>query len=225
MQIEEPEVDGKVESNDNPTQPRKRLFNRLNPIKAVIGGITQRENGLNNVGGKLNKVPSISQGVSIFADYHKLLYRGNVIDLAVAVVIGAAFASVGFLDSLVKDIISPIVSLASGKALKENFIIPRNDSKFTNSDVNTTEGSSQASNTLSWNYGNFIQTVINVCIISACVFIVIKLYQMGRNTKVAVTEKKYTFCFGSVELQTVRCSECTSWLDMDKYAKSEEVLP
>ncbi|KAG0098088.1 hypothetical protein BGZ93_001178 [Podila epicladia] len=179
MQIEEPEVDGKVESNDNPTQPRKRLFNRLNPIKAVIGGITQRENGLNNVGGKLNKVPSISQGVSIFADYHKLLYRGNVIDLAVAVVIGAAFAS----------------------------------------------GSSQASNTLSWNYGNFIQTVINVCIISACVFIVIKLYQMGRNTKVAVTEKKYTFCFGSVELQTVRCSECTSWLDMDKYAKSEEVLP
>ena len=46
------------------------------------------EKGVNNVGGKLTKVPGISQSVSIFADYRKFLDRGNVIDLAVAVVIG-----------------------------------------------------------------------------------------------------------------------------------------
>lgn len=46
------------------------------------------ENGLTDVGGKLTKVPGISQGVSIFSDYRKFLDRGNVIDLAVAVVIG-----------------------------------------------------------------------------------------------------------------------------------------
>lgn len=50
------------------------------------------ENGLNNVGGKLTKVPGISQGVSIFADYRKFLDRGNVIDLAVAVVIGTVLS-------------------------------------------------------------------------------------------------------------------------------------
>ncbi|KAF9391098.1 hypothetical protein CPC16_004591 [Podila verticillata] len=76
----------------------KRRLN-INPTKAVIGGITQSthavrgglsqmEKGVNNVGGKLTKVPGISQGVSIFADYRKFLDRGNVIDLAVAVVIG-----------------------------------------------------------------------------------------------------------------------------------------
>lgn len=50
------------------------------------------ENGLNNVGGKLTKVPGVSQGVSIFADYRKFLDRGSVIDLAIAVVIGTVLS-------------------------------------------------------------------------------------------------------------------------------------
>ncbi|KAG0276335.1 hypothetical protein BGZ95_007682 [Linnemannia exigua] len=187
----------------------------------VKGGISQVENGLTDVGGKLTKVPGISQGVSIFADYRKFLDRGNVIDLAVAVVIGTAFTSI--VDSLVKDIISPIVALASGKALEENFVLLRKDDTFTNPDFSTRE-SVKASNALSWNYGNFVQTVINFFIISACVFIIVKLYQMGRNTKTAVTEKKCPFCSGSIELDAVRCSKCTSWLDLDEYARAEERL-
>ncbi|KAF9900923.1 hypothetical protein EC991_006730 [Linnemannia zychae] len=216
---------------------KKRL--NINPAKAVIGGISQSanavkqganvvkggisqvENGLTDVGGKLTKVPGISQGVSIFADYRKFLDRGNVIDLAVAVVIGAAFTSI--VDSLVKDIISPIVALASGKALEENFVVLRKDDTFLNPDFST-RASVKASNALSWNYGNFVQTVINFFIISACVFVIVKLYQMGRNTKTAVTEKKCPFCSGSIELKAVRCSKCTSWLDLDEYARAEENL-
>ncbi|KAF9408971.1 hypothetical protein BGZ94_002128 [Podila epigama] len=222
------ETDEKQESSDNGGQPRRRL---LNPAKAVIGGITQSttavkggisqmENGLNNVGGKLTKVPGISQGVSIFADYRKFLDRGNVIDLAVAVVIGAAFT--GIVDSLVKDIISPFVSLASGKALEENFIVLRRNESFPNPDYSTREAV-KASNALSWNYGNFVQTIINFFIISACVFVIVKLYQMGRNTKVSVTEKKCKYCFESIEVEAVRCAKCTSWLDMDEYAKDQEL--
>ncbi|KAF9293852.1 hypothetical protein BGZ88_004810 [Linnemannia elongata] len=216
---------------------KKRMS--MNPAKAVIGGISQSanavkqgasavkggisqvENGLTDVGGKLTKVPGISQGVSIFADYRKFLDRGNVIDLAVAVVIGAAFTSI--VDSLVKDIISPIVALASGKALEENFVVLRKDATFANPDFST-RAAVKASNALSWNYGNFIQTVINFFIISACVFVIVKLYQMGRNTKTAVTEKKCPFCSGSIELKAVRCSKCTSWLDLDEYARTEENL-
>ncbi|OAQ32924.1 gated mechanosensitive channel, partial [Linnemannia elongata AG-77] len=152
---------------------------------------------------------------SIFADYRKFLDRGNVIDLAVAVVIGMFLFAI--VDSLVKDIISPIVALASGKALEENFVVLRKDATFANPDV-------RKSNALSWNYGNFIQTVINFFIISACVFVIVKLYQMGRNTKTAVTEKKCPFCSGSIELKAVRCSKCTSWLDLDEYARTEENL-
>ncbi|KAF9544416.1 hypothetical protein EC957_012120 [Mortierella hygrophila] len=225
-------------------QTKKRLS--INPAKAVIGGISQSanavkqsanvvkqgasavkggisqvENGLTDVGGKLTKVPGISQGVSIFADYRKFLDRGNVIDLAVAVVIGAAFTSI--VDSLVKDIISPIVALASGKALEENFVVLRKDDTFSNPDFST-RAAVKASNALSWNYGNFIQTVINFFIISACVFVIVKLYQMGRNTKTAITEKKCPFCSGSIELNAARCSRCTSWLDLDEYARAEESL-
>ncbi|KAF9145742.1 hypothetical protein BGX30_007054 [Mortierella sp. GBA39] len=219
-------------------KPTKKRLN-INPAKAVIGGISQSanavkqgasvvkggisqvENGLTDVGGKLTKVPGVSQGVSIFADYRKFLDRGNVIDLAVAVVIGAAFTSI--VDSLVKDIISPIVALASGKALEENFVVLRKDDSFANPDFST-RAAVKASNALSWNYGNFIQTVINFFIISACVFVIVKLYQMGRNSKTAVTEKKCPFCSGSIELNAVRCSKCTSWLDLDEYARAEESL-
>ncbi|KAK3833647.1 MAG: large-conductance mechanosensitive channel [Linnemannia gamsii] len=209
---------------------KKRL--NINPAKAVIGGISQSANavkqganvvkgGISQVENGLTKVPGISQGVSIFADYRKFLDRGNVIDLAVAVVIGAAFTSI--VDSLVKDIISPIVALASGKALEENFVVLRKDDTFANPDFST-RSSVKASNALSWNYGNFVQTVINFFIISACVFLIVKLYQMGRNTKTAVTEKKCPFCSGSIELNAVRCSKCTSWLDLDEYARAEESL-
>ncbi|KAF9115258.1 hypothetical protein BGX27_008379 [Mortierella sp. AM989] len=185
---------------------------------AVKGGISQMENGLNDVSGKLNKVPGISQGVSIFADYRKFLDRGNVIDLAVAVVIGAAFT--GIVDSLVKDIVAPILALASGRALEENFVILRKNEAFPNPDYST-RASVKASDALSWNYGNFIQTVINFFIISACVFVIVKLYQMGRNTTIAITEKKCKYCAGLIELTAVRCSKCTSWLDLDVYARSE----
>ncbi|KAF9914123.1 hypothetical protein BX616_008916 [Lobosporangium transversale] len=218
--------DSAVNNNNNGERKEHGTKRRisLNPAKVVIqganvvkGGISQMENNLNEVGGKLTKVPGVSQGVSIFADYRKFLDRGNVIDLAVAVVIGAAFT--GIVDSLVKDIIAPILALASGRALEENFVILRRNDSFPNPDYST-RASVKASDALSWNYGNFIQTVINFFIISACVFVIVKLYQMGRNTKVAVTEKKCPFCAGSIDFKAVRCSKCTSWLD-DTYARSE----
>ncbi|KAF8960852.1 hypothetical protein BGZ46_001490 [Entomortierella lignicola] len=113
---------------------RKPRMSIGNPIKAVskgvaqgsqavLGGISQVEQGVNNVGNTLNKVPGVKHGVSFFADYRKFMDRGNVIDLAVAVVIGAAFTSI--VTSLVTDIITPILALASGKNLEENFLILR----------------------------------------------------------------------------------------------------
>ncbi|KAF9432950.1 hypothetical protein BGZ76_010102 [Entomortierella beljakovae] len=227
---ENADIDGNEKRNGG---IKKRLS--MNPAKAVIGGIAQGANvvkggisqvenvggKLNNVGGKLTKVPGISQGVSFLADYRKFLDRGNVIDLAVAVVIGAAFTNI--VDSLVKDIVAPIMSLASGKALEENFFILKKNHTFPNPDYST-RASVKASDALSWNYGNFIQTVINFFIISACVFIIVKLYQMSRNTSVAVSEKKCDYCGGNIELNAVRCPKCTSWLDMDAYARCEAEL-
>lgn len=50
------------------------------------------------------------------------------------------------------------------------------------------------------------------------------VYQMGRNTKTAVTEKKCRYCISSIELNAVRCSHCTSWLDMNEYYNLEQLM-
>ncbi|KAI1315157.1 hypothetical protein EDD11_001214 [Mortierella claussenii] len=215
-------------------QPQQDSYNEkakkrglVNPVKAVTrgvtqgsqavrGGISQVERGVNNVGNTLNKVPGVKHGVSFFADYRKFMDRGNVIDLAVAVVIGAAFTAI--VTSLVNDIITPIIALASGKNLEENFIILRHNKAITETSW-PTRALAQAAGNITWNWGNFIQTVLNFFIISACVFVIVKVYQMGRNTKTEVTEKQCDYCLKKVPVNAVRCPECTTWLDWDACAK------
>ncbi|KAI1321810.1 hypothetical protein EDD11_000086 [Mortierella claussenii] len=205
-------------------KPKKRT---LNPAKAVVGGISQGtqavrggistiEKGVTTVGTNLNKVPGVSQGVSYFSDYRKFMDRGNVIDLAVAVIIGAAFTAI--VTSLVTDIITPVIALASGKNLEENFLILRSSHNAT-AGIPTTRLAAKEAGNITWNWGNFVQTVINFFIVSGCVFLFVKLYQVARNKKVDVTEKKCDYCTKSIPLEAVRCPNCTTWLDWDACAR------
>ncbi|KAG0285872.1 hypothetical protein BGZ96_009946 [Linnemannia gamsii] len=182
---------------------------------AVRGGLSQVEKGVSKAGDTLGKVPGVNYGVSFFADYRKFMDRGNVIDLAVAVVIGAAFTSI--VTSLVTDIITPIIALASGKNLEENFVILRHNPDTTT--IYGTRAQAQSDHSITWNWGNFIQTVINFFIISACVFLIVKLYQMGRNTSTEVTEKTCDYCIKKIPVEAVRCPQCTTWLDWDACTK------
>ncbi|KAF9282472.1 hypothetical protein BGZ68_005962 [Mortierella alpina] len=217
-------------------QAKKRT---LNPAKAVVGGITQGtqavvggvtqgtqavrggiaqvEKGVTNAGTKLAKAPGVSHGVSFFADYRKFMDRGNVIDLAVAVVIGAAFTAI--VTSLVTDIITPVIALASGKNLQENFIILRRNETWPPGTQFATRLLAQQGGNITWNWGNFVQTVLNFFIISACVFLIVKVYQSARNTKTEITEKKCDYCLKDIPLNSVRCPNCTTWLDWDACAK------
>ncbi|KAF9576578.1 hypothetical protein EC968_006925 [Mortierella alpina] len=222
----------------NEKKPKRRL---INPVKVVTrgvsqgsqavvggvvggvtqgasvvrGGISQVEKGVNIVGDNLVKVPGVKYGVSFFDDYRKFMDRGNVIDLAVAVVIGAAFTAI--VTSLVTDIITPIIALASGKNLEENFIILRRNPNENRTSYPTRLEAQKAEN-ITWNWGNFIQTVINFFIVSACVFVIVKVYQIGRK-KIEVTEKECDYCLKKIGLNAVRCPECTTWLDWDACAK------
>ncbi|KAG0366912.1 hypothetical protein BGX24_003476 [Mortierella sp. AD032] len=157
--------------------------------QAVRGGISNVEKGVGQVGDKLAKAPGVSQGVSFFADYRKFMDRGNVIDLAVAVVVGAAFTAI--VTSLVTDIITPLIAMASGKNLEENFLILRRNPLLPDGTPIPTRLFAKENMTVTWNWGNFVQTVINFFIISGCVFLVVKL----------------------------RCPNCTTWLDWDACAK------
>ncbi|KAG0357308.1 hypothetical protein BGX24_006244, partial [Mortierella sp. AD032] len=188
--------------------------------QAVRGGLSQVEKGVSKAGGTIARVPGVNYGVSFFADYRKFMDRGNVIDLAVAVVIGAAFTAI--VTSLVTDIITPIISLASGKNLEENFIVLRHN-RDSNTTVYSTRSQAQLDHSVTWNWGNFIQTVINFFIVSACVFLIVKLYQMGRNTAVEVSEKNCDYCIKKIPVEAVRCPECTTWLDWDACCKAKSL--
>ncbi|KAG0338071.1 hypothetical protein BG004_007362 [Podila humilis] len=235
MSAQQEKITPNVDEPYNEKKAKKRSFNPAKTVvggiaqggktvvggitqggKAVAGGISQVEKGVTNVGSALNKVPGVSYGVSFFSDYRKFMDRGNVIDLAVAVVIGAAFTSI--VTSLVNDIITPLIALASGRNLEENFIILRRSATNATLPVNT-RAQAQVAGAVTWNWGNFIQTVINFFIVSACVFLIVKVYQMSRNTATEVTEKKCDYCIRSIPLDCVRCPECTTWLDWDACAK------
>ncbi|KAG0279536.1 hypothetical protein BGZ95_000907 [Linnemannia exigua] len=233
-------AEGATATPGSTTKPKKR--STFNPVKAVVGGISQGsqavvgglgqgaqavrggisqvEKGVSKAGDTIARVPGVNYGVSFFADYRKFMDRGNVIDLAVAVVIGAAFTAI--VTSLVTDIITPVISLASGKNLEENFIVLRHSdpSNFT---TYSTRAQAQSDHSVTWNWGNFIQTVINFFIVSSCVFLIVKLYQMGRNTAVEVSEKNCDYCIKKIPIEAVRCPECTTWLDWDACSKAKNL--
>ncbi|KAF9354878.1 hypothetical protein BGX34_010770 [Mortierella sp. NVP85] len=173
--------------------------------------IAHVENGISEMRGRLSKAPAA--GKSFLSDYRKFVDRGNVMDLAVAVIIGAAFTAI--VTSLVNDIITPLMAMASGKTLEESFVVL---SFNADSNSTTTTEIAKSAGMITWNWGNFLQTVINFFIISCCVFVVVKAYQMTRNQAEA-TEKKCDFCFKSIPLQSSRCSNCTTWLNWDAYVR------
>jgi large conductance mechanosensitive channel len=150
-------------------------------------------------------------------DFKAFIMRGNVIDMAVGIIIGIAFGLV--VNSLVKDIIMPPIGLALGNV------------DFTNLFVVLKEGSlapgpypslayAQAMGAVTINYGTFINAIVNLLIIAAAVFFLIvrpiaKL-QARQKTKepAAPTTKECPYCFTSIPIKASRCPNCTSELKM-----------
>jgi large conductance mechanosensitive channel len=133
-------------------------------------------------------------------DFKKFILRGNVVDLAVAVLIGAAFNSV--VSSFVKDIMTPIITIFTGK---------RTD--FSNLYF-TIHGSS-------FMYGNFINSVISFLIIAVVVFFFVvqpinKLVAISNRSKASEepTEKKCPECLSAIPKAATRCAFCTAKLSV-----------
>jgi large conductance mechanosensitive channel len=114
--------------------------------------------------------------MSLLSEFKQFIAKGNVIDLAVAVVIGAAFGAI--VTSLVNDIIMPPIGMATGG-------VDFTDLKFQLSDP-VIENGAVIKEGASVNYGNFIQTVINFLIIAAAIFALVKtINAMKRKEEIA----------------------------------------
>ena len=101
-----------------------------------------------------------------FKEFGEFIQRGNIMDMAVGVVIGTAFAAI--VTSLVNDIIMPLVSLATGGVDFTNLFVSLNGQTY------KTLADAQEAGASVLAYGSFIQAIINFLIIALCIFITIK---------------------------------------------------
>jgi large conductance mechanosensitive channel len=142
----------------------------------------------------------------MWKEFRAFIMRGNVIDLAVAVIIGAAFGAV--INSLVNDIIMPVIGQATGKVNFTELFYALDGVKY------ATLADAQAAGAAVIAYGIFINTIINFLIISFVIFIVIR--QINRMKKPAApaapTTKECPFCHTEIPILATRCPNCTSEL-------------
>jgi large conductance mechanosensitive channel len=139
-------------------------------------------------------------------EFKEFLMRGNVLDLAVAVIIGTAFGAV--INSLVKDVIMPPIGLILGKVNFTNLFIDISGQNF----KSLTDA--QAAGAATINYGLFINTIINFLIVGFVIFLIIKAANKAKKpAPVAAPDKKdCPYCYSSIPIKATRCPHCTSEL-------------
>jgi large conductance mechanosensitive channel len=134
-------------------------------------------------------------------EFKEFVLRGNVVDLAVAVVIGAAFGAI--VTALVKDLVTPLIAAIGGQPDFSGLTFTVNDSKFM--------------------YGDFLNSLISFLLIAAVIFFfVVKplntLMERAKRNKTTTdpTTKKCPSCFSEVDIKATRCAFCTSTLKAGK---------
>jgi large conductance mechanosensitive channel len=144
-------------------------------------------------------------------DFKAFIMRGNVVDLAVAVVIGGAFGAI--VKSLVDDIIMPPIGMLTGHLdFSNQFLLLKAGTKT--APPYTTPAAAKDAGAVTLNYGAFLNTIITFLIVAAAVFIVVRL--MNRlSTKpapAAPNTKPCPQCATDIPIAAKRCPNCTSQL-------------
>ena len=144
----------------------------------------------------------------MFKEFKEFIMRGNVVDLAVAVIIGGAFGAI--VTSLVNDIVMPPIGMLLGGVDFASLFISLNGQSYPSIAAAKTAGAPTI------NYGLFIQTVIYFLIVAFVIFLVIKAINAAKRpapvVAAAPTTKDCPFCKTSIPLAATRCPNCTSVL-------------
>ena len=142
----------------------------------------------------------------MYKEFKEFIMRGNVVDLAVAVVIGAAFGKI--VTSFVEDILMPPIGLALGNADFSNLFINLSGKDY------PSVVAAKAAGAATLNYGIFFNNILNFVIIAFAIFLLIK--QINRMQKPAPSAAPATrdcpYCLSAVPLKATKCAHCTSEL-------------
>ncbi|HEY9519220.1 MAG TPA: large conductance mechanosensitive channel protein MscL [Gemmatimonadales bacterium] len=144
-------------------------------------------------------------------DFRAFILRGNVVDLAVGVIIGAAFG--GIVKSMVDDVIMPPVGLATGGVdFANKFIVLKEGAKAAAPYASLADAKAAGAVTL--NYGLFINQFVAFLIIAVCIFLIIRVIarMQGPPPAAAAVTKECPFCATPIPVGAKRCPNCTSQL-------------
>ena len=141
-------------------------------------------------------------------EFKEFVMRGNVIDLAVGVIIGGAFGKI--VSSLVSDVIMPPIGLFLNGVNFSDLFVSLNGKAF------ATLAEAQAAGAPTLNYGSFFNNVIDFLIIALVIFLLVRaVNRLQRPAPVAAAPaitKDCPFCFSAISIKATRCPNCTSQL-------------
>jgi large conductance mechanosensitive channel len=141
-------------------------------------------------------------------EFKKFVARGNVLDLAVAVIIGGAFGAI--VTSLVNDVVMPPIGRILGHVDFKDLFLPLNGQSY------PTLAAAKAAAAPVIAYGQFLNTVVNFLIVAFVIFIVVrmvsKLHRKPEPGAPPPITKDCPFCFSAIPIKATRCPNCTSQL-------------
>jgi large conductance mechanosensitive channel len=142
----------------------------------------------------------------MFKEFKEFIMRGNVLDLAVGIVIGAAFGKI--VTSLVTDIVMPPIGLLLGKVDFSGLFIDLSGKGYPNLKA------AQDAKAATINYGLFLNTVVDFLIVAFIIFMVVKQANKLKRqpAPASPTTKECPFCHTMIPIQATRCPNCTSQL-------------
>lgn len=145
---------------------------------------------------------------NFLAEFKEFIMRGNVLDLAVAVIIGGAFQSI--VSSLCDDVITPFIQLIISKAIG----------------VESIDEMTKVLNVGTLQFGNFISAVINFLIMAVIIFILVKVVNKLMNFRKKeeeeeVTTKDCPYCKSEIAIEATRCPHCTSEVPLEVVSEAE----
>jgi large conductance mechanosensitive channel len=146
----------------------------------------------------------------VFKEFKEFALRGNVLDLAIGIIIGGAFSTI--VDSFVADILMPPIGLLLGNADLSELFINLSGGRY------ETLAAAEEAGAATINYGLFINSIVDFIIIAFALFLIVQQVNRLRRQKkeeqpAEPTTKECPYCLAEIPIEATRCQHCTSQLE------------
>ncbi|AFX99861.1 large conductance mechanosensitive channel protein MscL [Bdellovibrio bacteriovorus] len=140
----------------------------------------------------------------MFKEFKTFIMRGNVLDMAVGIIIGAAFGKI--VSSFVADVLTPVLSLGLGKVDFSNLFVALNGESYPTLDA------AKAAGVATVNYGIFINMVLDFVIVAFAIFLIVKAANKMKKAEepAPVTTKECPECCSTIPMKARKCAHCGS---------------